>query len=120
MPDGATLIRPTKRYCRPDKALAAIRLFRYLELTMFGNLGQAKKYLGQAAKMLIGIPDYDNYVEHMQTNHPDKPYMTYKNSSANASRPATAATAKAAYAAANGGKHGTDCSHPAHRFSRRR
>ncbi|MCE0343838.1 hypothetical protein SND16_00355, partial [Escherichia coli] len=25
---------------------------------MFGNLGQAKKYLGQAAKMLIGIPDY--------------------------------------------------------------
>lgn len=29
---------------------------------MFGTLGQAKKYLGQAAKMLIGIPDYDNYV----------------------------------------------------------
>mgnify|MGYP006964182072 FL=1 len=26
---------------------------------MFGNLGEAKKYLGQAAKMLIGIPDYD-------------------------------------------------------------
>ncbi|MDU6058195.1 MAG: hypothetical protein E6661_07535 [Enterobacter sp.] len=25
---------------------------------MFGNLGEAKKYLGQAAKMLIGIPDY--------------------------------------------------------------
>ena len=43
---------------------------------MFGNLGQAKKYLGQAAKMLIGIPDYDNYVAHMQTNHPDQPYMT--------------------------------------------
>ena len=40
---------------------------------MFGNLGQAKKYLGQAAKMLIGIPDYDNYVTHMQTNHPDQP-----------------------------------------------
>lgn len=28
--------------------------------------------------MLIGIPDYDNYVAHMQTNHPDKPYMTYE------------------------------------------
>ena len=38
---------------------------------MFGNLGEAKKYLGQAAKMLIGIPDYDNYVEHMKTNHPE-------------------------------------------------
>ena len=45
---------------------------------MFGNLGQAKKYLGQAAKMLIGIPDYDNYVTHMRTNHPDQPYMTYE------------------------------------------
>lgn len=45
---------------------------------MFDTLGQAKKYLGQAAKMLIGIPDYDNYVEHMKTNHPDKPYMTYE------------------------------------------
>ena len=51
--------------------------FFYLEPSMFGNLGEAKKYLGQAAKMLIGIPDYDNYVEHMKTNHPDKPYMTY-------------------------------------------
>ena len=42
---------------------------------MFGNLGQAKKYLGQEAKMLIGITDYDNYVEHMKTNNPDKQYM---------------------------------------------
>ena len=45
---------------------------------MFGILAQAKKNLGQAAKMLIGIPDYDNYVTHMQTNHPDQPYMTYE------------------------------------------
>ena len=45
---------------------------------MFGNLGQAKKYLGQAAKMLIGIPDYDNYVEHMRVNHPDQTPMTYE------------------------------------------
>ncbi|WP_158784549.1 YbdD/YjiX family protein [Pantoea sp. BAV 3049] len=44
---------------------------------MFGNLGEATKYLGQAARMLIGIPDYDTYVQHMQTNHPDQPVMTY-------------------------------------------
>ena len=37
-----------------------VRGFSCLESTMFGNLGEAKKYLGQAAKMLIGIPDYDN------------------------------------------------------------
>ena len=45
---------------------------------MFGNLGQAGKYLGQAARMLVGVPDYDTYVQHMKDNHPDKPVMTYK------------------------------------------
>ncbi|MGG4664074.1 YbdD/YjiX family protein [Providencia vermicola] len=45
---------------------------------MFGNLGKTGKYLGQAARMLIGIPDYDTYVQHMSDNHPDKPVMTYK------------------------------------------
>ncbi|GLY62063.1 hypothetical protein Pcaca05_29200 [Pectobacterium carotovorum subsp. carotovorum] len=49
-----------------------------LEVMMFGNLGKAGKYLGQAARMLVGMPDYDTYVQHMQTNHPDKPAMTYE------------------------------------------
>ncbi len=40
---------------------------------MFGNLGEAK-IPRSGSEMLIGIPDYDNYVEHMKTNHPDKPY----------------------------------------------
>ncbi len=68
---------------------------------MFGNLGQAGKYLGQAARMLVGVPDYDTYVQHMKDNHPDKPVMTYKEFSASASKRATAATAKAACAAVN-------------------
>jgi len=42
---------------------------------MFDQLGKASKYLGQAARMLIGIPDYETYVTHMQTNHPDSPVM---------------------------------------------
>ncbi len=29
-----------------------------------------KKYLSAGGKMMIIIPDYDNYVEHMKTNHP--------------------------------------------------
>ncbi|MFP1722312.1 MULTISPECIES: YbdD/YjiX family protein [Lonsdalea] len=45
---------------------------------MFDQLGKASKYLGQAARMLIGIPDYETYVTHMQTNHPDSPIMTYE------------------------------------------
>lgn len=45
---------------------------------MFNNLAQAGKYLGQAALMLIGIPDYDNYVQHMRHNHPEQPIMSYE------------------------------------------
>ena len=41
--------------------------------------------------MLIGIPDYDNYVEHMKTNHPDKPYMTYEEFFRERRKPATVA-----------------------------
>ncbi|PWE37437.1 hypothetical protein C9I50_27335, partial [Pseudomonas prosekii] len=45
---------------------------------MFNDLSRLGKYLGQAARLMVGMPDYDNYVEHMQTNHPDKPVMTYE------------------------------------------
>lgn len=60
---------------------------------MFDTLSKAGKYLGQAAKMMIGVPDYDNYVEHMRVNHPDQTPMTWKNFSANARTLATAARA---------------------------
>ena len=42
---------------------------------MFDSLAKAGKYLGQAAKLMIGMPDYDNYVEHMRVNHPDQTPM---------------------------------------------
>ncbi|EIM37282.1 hypothetical protein PGS1_08620 [Enterobacter cloacae subsp. cloacae GS1] len=60
---------------------------------MFDTLSKAGKYLGQAAKMMIGVPDYDNYVEHMRVNHPDQTPMTYENFSATARTPATVARA---------------------------
>lgn len=45
---------------------------------MFGKAGSASKYLGQAARMLVGVPDYDNYAEHMRNRHPDLPAMSYE------------------------------------------
>ncbi|XBG33292.1 YbdD/YjiX family protein [Pseudomonas sp. 13.2] len=45
---------------------------------MFNDLGRLGKYLGQAARLMVGMPDYDNYVEHMQKTHPDKPVMSYE------------------------------------------
>lgn len=32
----------------------------------------------QTARLMVGIPDYDTYVTHRQTNHPDQPVMTHK------------------------------------------
>lgn len=45
---------------------------------MFNDLSKMGKYLGQAARMLVGMPDYDAYVEHMQHKHPEKPLMSYE------------------------------------------
>jgi uncharacterized short protein YbdD (DUF466 family) len=69
--------------------------------------------------MLIGIPDYDNYVTHMQTNHPDQPYMTYEEFFRERQQ-ARYGDGKAAYAAVNGGNNGTDCSHLLTGFRRRK
>jgi len=32
----------------------------------------------RAARLMIGVPDYDTYVAHRQTNHPGLPIMTYE------------------------------------------
>lgn len=32
----------------------------------------------QTARLMVGVPDYDNYVAHRQLNHPQKPIMTHK------------------------------------------
>jgi uncharacterized short protein YbdD (DUF466 family) len=45
---------------------------------MFNDLSRLGKYLGQAARLMVGMPDYDNYVEHMHKTHPDQPVMSYE------------------------------------------
>ena len=45
---------------------------------MFDSLAKAGKYLGQAAKLMIGMPDYDNYVAQRAISHPGEPVMTYE------------------------------------------
>ncbi len=45
---------------------------------MFIDLKKTCKYVGQTARLMIGIPDYDTYVAHMKEKHPDKPVMSYK------------------------------------------
>ncbi|AGF46901.1 hypothetical protein CDSE_0601 [Candidatus Kinetoplastibacterium desouzaii TCC079E] len=38
----------------------------------------AGKYLGQTLRLMVGIQDYDQYVKHMNTNHPNKTPLTYE------------------------------------------
>lgn len=45
---------------------------------MLEELGKAGRYLGQAMRMMVGLPDYDAYLDHMERVHPDKPVMTYE------------------------------------------
>jgi uncharacterized short protein YbdD (DUF466 family) len=32
----------------------------------------------QTARLMVGVPDYDTYVSHLQANHPGRPIMTHK------------------------------------------
>ncbi len=35
------------------------------------------EWMVQTARLMIGIPDYDTYLDHRRTFHPDDPVMTY-------------------------------------------
>lgn len=45
---------------------------------MFNDLSRMGKYLGQAARMLVGMPDYDTYLAHMRSTHPEQTPMSYE------------------------------------------
>jgi uncharacterized short protein YbdD (DUF466 family) len=45
---------------------------------MFSDLSRVGRYLGQAARLMVGLPDYDGYVQHMRLTHPDQPVMSYE------------------------------------------
>jgi uncharacterized short protein YbdD (DUF466 family) len=45
---------------------------------MFSELGKFGAYLGQTARLMVGLPDYDNYLNHMQATHPDQVPMSYE------------------------------------------
>ena len=37
-----------------------------------------KEWTVRTARLMVGIPDYDTYVRHWRTVHPDQPAMTYE------------------------------------------
>jgi len=45
---------------------------------VFSDLARVGKYLGQAARLMVGVPDYDAYVQHMRLTHPEQTPMSYE------------------------------------------
>jgi uncharacterized short protein YbdD (DUF466 family) len=42
------------------------------------ELRSAWRWAVRAMRMMIGIPDYDTYVEHCRTHHPGQAVMSYE------------------------------------------
>ena len=49
---------------------------------MSNTLGARARFVcervAQTARLMVGVPDYQTYVMHRQTNHPGQPVMTYE------------------------------------------
>lgn len=44
----------------------------------FTSLRPLLRQLSHAGRMLVGMPDYEVYRQHMQSMHPEKPLMDYQ------------------------------------------
>ncbi len=45
---------------------------------MVNELLTLGKYLGQAAHLMVGQPNYETYSQHLRNRHPEMPVMTYE------------------------------------------
>ena len=44
---------------------------------MLNTITQAIRQLSQSLRLMVGVPEYSTYVDHMRDAHPDQPVMTY-------------------------------------------
>ena len=45
---------------------------------MLTNIRIACIWAARTARLMVGVPDYQNYVRHRQYSHPGEPIMTYE------------------------------------------
>ncbi len=45
---------------------------------MLDPLNKMGRYLGQSLRLMVGLPDYQTYVAHMESTHPDREPMSYE------------------------------------------
>lgn len=44
---------------------------------MYQKINQTLRYLSQTMRLMVGVPEYSTYVDHMKSTHPDRPIMSY-------------------------------------------
>jgi uncharacterized short protein YbdD (DUF466 family) len=42
------------------------------------DVEKAGRYLAQSLRLMVGLPDYDAYLTHMRSTHPDQAPMTFE------------------------------------------
>lgn len=45
---------------------------------MVNKMTQAMRQLSQILRLMVGVPEYSTYVDHMKIAHPDRPIMSYE------------------------------------------
>lgn len=40
--------------------------------------GRFGRYVAQGLRLMVGLPDYDAYLNHMEATHPGAPVMSYE------------------------------------------
>lgn len=48
------------------------------QIIMRYKIKEFKKYYKQFISLLVGVPSYEKYVEHMKSHHPDQPVQSRK------------------------------------------
>ncbi|MBP6366658.1 MAG: YbdD/YjiX family protein [Nitrosomonas sp.] len=45
---------------------------------MIHKISQTLRQFSQSMRLMVGMPEYSTYVEHMKTAHPDQSMMSYE------------------------------------------
>ena len=45
---------------------------------MIHKISQTLRQLSQSMRLMVGMPEYSTYVEHMKTAHPDQSVMSFE------------------------------------------
>lgn len=45
---------------------------------MIHKISQTLRQLSQSMRLMVGVPEYSTYVEHMKAAHPDQSVMSYE------------------------------------------